>query len=320
MSAKRHHWWPICHSRLWVDEEGCVTTTDGGGRVRRTKPINTAVIGQYNSVRRPDGTRDPALEEFFATEIEGRAAPLLARLATERRRDLAAEAHFDQGFLRREWKNLKRDGYVPNTQAFTASLDRADRGTLARYVAALVVRVPSYKDELNSSRMIENVSALLGLNPAEGRFATDAFHVEIVRKHLEEYGDRLAACEFVLIETSGDEFVIGDTPVIPVALGFGEAEAMMPITPRRALLMIRGWRPPLPNRAMIFQSQPLSVRAFNKTMVQNAEREIFSRGPINPVFVRRHLGTRKVRLAPDSATAAGDQCARGPMLDRSRAS
>jgi hypothetical protein len=316
VSPKRHHWWPICHSRLWTDEHGCITTTNASGETRRTQPVNTAVIGHYNSVRRPDGTRDPALEEFFATEIEAHAAPVLARLATERRRDLAAEAHFDHGFLRREWKNLKRDGYVPSTQAFTAALGHADRSSLARYVASLLVRVPSYKDELNSKRMIENVAGLLGIDADAARFATDTLHVEIIRKHLDDYGERLTRCEFTLIDTAADEFVIGDTPVIPAALGFGEAEAMMPLTPTRALLMIRGWRPPLPDRAMIFASQPNSVRAFNKTMVQNAEREVFSRGPVNADFVRRNLGTRQVRLQPDTGTAAGEHVARGPLLDR----
>lgn len=314
--AKRHHWWPMCHSRLWVDGEGCITATNAAGQTRRTRPINTAVIGHYNSVRRLDGTRDPTLENFLATEIESPAAPVLGRLAIERRRDLTAEAHFDQAFLSREWKNLKREGFVPKRQAFTAALGPADRRTLARYVASLLVRVPSYKNELNSSQMIDNVARVLGLETNEARFATDVLHVEIVRRHLEDYGERLAACEFMLIDTSAEEFVLGDTPVIPAALEFGEAEAMMPLTPTRALLMIRGWRPPLPNRAMIYQSQPASVRAFNKTMVQNAEREVFSRRAISLEFIRRNLGTRQVRLVPNVDTAAGDHSAKGPLLDR----
>ena len=126
-------------------------------------------------------------------------------------------------------------------------------------------------------------------------------------------------CAFVLIDApDGDEFIIGDTPVIPAALGFGAAEAMCPLSPTRALLIIAGWRPPYSDRIVIFRSQRKSVRAFNKTMLQNAEREIFCRTAIPVAWVIKHLGTRQVRLAPNIDSAAGKHSARGPMLDRAR--
>lgn len=316
-SPKRHHWWPQCHSSLWVDGEGCVTTITSAGEVRRTQPINTAVRGHYNSVRLPDGSRDATLETFFADTVEGPVAPVLARLATETRRDLQLESRYDTETLRRNCKGIKEDGFVPDARAFSARFSDSDRQALARYVASLIVRVPSYKDELNSNRMRENVSALLGMPADDARFETDSLHVEIVRRHLEDYAGKLEACVFILIDApEGEEFLIGDTPVIPAALGFGEAEAMCPITPDRALLIMSGWRPPFADRIAIFRSQRKSVRAFNTTMLQNAEREIFCRTALPLTYVDKHIGTRQVRLSPTIETAAGGHSAAGPMLTR----
>jgi hypothetical protein len=314
---KRHHWWPQCHSTLWIDGEGCVTTITSACEIRRTQPVNTAVRGHYNSIRLPDGRRDAALETFFADTVEGPVAPVLARLATETRRDRQLESRYDKPMLRREWKGIKDDGFVPDIRAFSARFSDTDRQALARYVASLIVRVPSYKDELNSNRMLENVAALLGVPADSARFETDSLHVEIVRRHLEDYAAKLKACAFILIDASKEEeFIIGDTPVIPAALGFGEAEAMCPITPDRALLIISGWRPPFADRIAIFRSQRKSVRTFNTTMLQNAEREIFCRTALPLAYVDKHLGTRQVRLMPTIETAAGDHSAAGPMLTR----
>ncbi|WP_352639872.1 DUF4238 domain-containing protein [Mesorhizobium sp. M0220] len=317
-TPKRHHWWPTCHSELWVDGEGCITMTNAAGEIRRTQPVNTAVIGHYNSIWRADGTRDSTLETFFANEVEGPAGPVLGRLATQKRRDYQLEQKYDKSFLRAEGKNIKRDGFVPDERAFSAVLSPGDRWTLSRYIASLMVRIPSYKDALNSNHMVQNIAAVLGLKSDEARFETDALHVGIIREHLEDYAGRIHKCALILIDAPDEEeFVIGDTPVIPAALGFGEAEAVCPISPRRALLVINGFRAPFSDRIAVFRCLRRTVRGFNRAMVQNAEREIFSRSPVSALFVTKNLGTRRARLVPTVTTAArGDRSGRGPMLDR----
>lgn len=292
--------------------------TNAAGEMRRTQPGNTAVIGHYNSIRRADGTRDSTLETFFANEIEGPAGPVLGRLAAQKRRDLQLEQTYDKSLLRAEGKNIKRDGFVPDERAFSVMLSAGDRWALSRYIASLMVRIPSYKDALNSNDMVQNIAAVLALTSDEARFETDALHLGIVRQHLEDYAVRIQKCAFIMIDAPDEEeFVIGDTPVIPAALGFGEAEAMCPIAPRRALLVINGFRAPFSDRIAVFRCQRSTVRAFNRTMVQNAEREIFSRSPVSALFVTKNLGTRRARLVPSVITAArGDRSGRGPMLDR----
>lgn len=317
--SKRHHWWPVCHSKHWVDEEGCITKIDAAGVCVRTTPSNIAVIGHYNSIVRADGTRDCALETFFADEIEHFAAPIIARLAQELDRDMELERHYDYELLARQAKQIRSDGFVPRTEAYSIRCSPKERGALSRYIASLMVRVPSYKDTLNSAHIRENLADVLGLSAEAARQEADLLHVDVVRRHLEDYATRLSGCTFMLLDApDGSEFLMGDTPVIPAALGFGEAEAMCPITPTRALLMLKGYKAPFADRISAFLARSPTVRVYNRTMVQNADREIFCRRSISVSFVTKHLGSRKIRLVPRISTLENGGTA-GPMLDRSKA-
>ena len=233
-------------------------------------------MGHYNSIVRADGTRDSALETFFAEEMEHFVAPVLVRLAGKAHRDLQLERHFDRGLLMREAKLIRSTGFVPRIEAYSIGCSLEELGALARYIASLMVRVPSYKDTLNSARVRENLADVLELSPEAARLEADILHVGVVRRHLEDYTSVLKGCAYLLLDApSGSEFVIGDTPVIPSALGFGEAEVMCPITPTRALFVLRGYEVPLADRLPVFLARSPTVWVYNKTMVQNADREIF---------------------------------------------
>lgn len=202
---KRHHWWPTCHSNLWIDSHGLVSAIDKDGRIVRTTPNNTAVIGHYNSVRRADGTRDSSLEYFFANEIEGPVAPVLTRLASEKWHDMEWERILNPNSYLNDRKALARDGFALEESFASASFSMADRRAVARYVASLLVRVPSYKDELNSQHMLESISSVLSLEGDEARIATDSIHVDIIRAHLDLYAQRLENCAYLLIDATKHE-------------------------------------------------------------------------------------------------------------------
>lgn len=314
MPSKRHHWWPMCHSSLWTDEEGCITVYDKFNGIRRLRPNNTAVIGHYNTVRQLDGSIDTSLEEYFATDVEGKAAPVLRRLATEKKRDLKAEWAIDKTQLHLARKLIAKDGFEVPSKAYSVGLNAADKIDLSRYIASLIVRVPSYKDALNSEAIQKMIASLLSSNHDESRIVTDLVHVDIIKTHLVDYATRLSQCEFIIVDTAKVEFIIGDTPVIPAALGFGDAEAMLPLTPDRAIFIIRGWRRPLPDRAMIFDAKPANVKAFNITMLQNSERQAFARSPISDGFFAKYLGTQQARIKPTFEPQSNSIIDPGPML------
>lgn len=315
-NPKRHHWWPECHSKLWTDREGCVTRLGRGDEPRRTRPINTAVIGHYNSVRHLNGQQDPALETYFANEVEWPAGPVLERLSKEKWRDPMVERLVDAPRGRGMRRQIREAGWEWDGMACSAYLPAEDRLALTRYVASLIVRVPSYKDALNSEAVRMSLAALLDLDAPQARFEADRRHVAILRQHIDEYSRRLIGCAVILLEAQeGEEFIIGDTPVIPAALGFGKAKAICPISPDRALIMISGWTAPFGDRIGVFRSTRGRVRSYNRVMLQNAEQEVFCRTAIPSDFVSKHLGRRQVRLSVEfkGPEAAGSD--QGPMLD-----
>jgi hypothetical protein len=157
---------------------------------------------------------------------------------------------------------------------------------------------------------------LLDLDASRARFEADRRHVAILRQHISEYSRRLIDCAIVLLDApEGEEFIIGDTPVIPAALGLGKAKAICPISSDRALVMISGWRAPFRDRVGIFRSTRHKLRSYNRVMLQNAEQEVFCRTMIPSDFVDKHLGRRQVRLSVEfngHGVVGSDQ---GPMLD-----
>jgi hypothetical protein len=312
-SPKRHHWWPECHSKLWVAENGLITMIDIDGVARPVTPENAGVIKHHNTVRLSDGTIDTSLENYFADEIENPVARVLLRLANERLRSFAWDKYIDKEFASREGRGIRADGFLPTKLGYCVSLPAADRIAVARYFASLLVRVPSYKDELKSSLRIEGFRKILNLPEDQATFEADLLHVEIVRRHLSDYAKRLLECAWLIIESPNQEILFSDTPIVPSALGWGDAEALCPISPNRCIMFIRGYKPPMEDSLMIVQSTPRSIRALNQTLLQNSQRFVFCRSSFPLGFILKHFGTRQARITPVFQTR-DDNRLDGPML------
>ncbi len=315
-NPKRHHWWPEFHQSLWVDAGGCITSINAEGKVLTTQPKSIAVIGHFNSIRLPDGTKDTTLETYFADNVDSPAGPVLGRLATEKWRDVAVEQLINKANAQRQRKSFRRDGFDWDGAAYSVWLTQEERLDLARYIASLIVRVPSYKGLLNSHEVEASFRDLFGIDQLQARYQADAHHVDIVKQHVEQYSAQLIDRAFVLLEAPpGEEFILGDTPVLPAALGFGQTEAICPLSPDRVLAIIKGWMAPFNDRIGVFIITRQKLRFYNRLILQNAEREIFCRKPISQDIVAKHLGTRQVRLVVEMSRSAPEHASRGPMLD-----
>jgi hypothetical protein len=97
--------------------------------------------------------------------------------------------------------------------------------------------------------------------------------------------------------------------VIPAALGWGAAEAVMPISPNRILVFVAGWKSPYPDQTLIVELLPKFVRSTNMTLIQNAENYVYSRSLVPAEFIFKHLGTRQIRAVPSVKVA--DRTVRG---------
>jgi hypothetical protein len=81
--AKRHHYLPELYLAGFTDDG----TPDGllhvylrrENTVKRMTPVNTGVIGHWNSITRGDGTKDPSIESWLSG-MESRAVPGIEKL------------------------------------------------------------------------------------------------------------------------------------------------------------------------------------------------------------------------------------------------
>jgi hypothetical protein len=295
---KNHHFWPVCHSKFWTGADGKVITYELGGTLSLDTPKRTARIEHLNSIRMANGTKNVWLEVYFDKEVEDKSAPALFKLAKAKNRNLTFENSFDRNMLRNDVKVIRKDGFAPPGKGYAVTLNEAERRTVARYVASMMVRVPSYKNQINSASVIASLHNDFGFQAEAAVEEADRLSVEILMKHMTEYADHLMKCTWFIAESTSTEFVFCDTPVIPSTLGWGEAEAVIPITPNRILVFIKGWKSPLPDQILVVGMLPHFVRSTNITLVQNAEQYVYSRGPISERFIFKHLGTRQIRVVP----------------------
>jgi len=136
---KRHHWWPEFQSRYWADASGRLHATRSDGTSFRPTPENIGVEGELYTRFGPDGSKDVAIETWFAREIESPFASFFdafISLNEIRRTPFRADP-----VKRRVVETL---GYVANDYRESKSITTTERKMVADYVAALVVRNPVY--------------------------------------------------------------------------------------------------------------------------------------------------------------------------------
>ncbi|CAN5387741.1 hypothetical protein BH09PSE2_BH09PSE2_21580 [soil metagenome] len=59
LKSERHHWWPMCLSRHWVDQAGMIGWINPSGTVRRVSPKNLGLIGNGHAIKLASGGDSP---------------------------------------------------------------------------------------------------------------------------------------------------------------------------------------------------------------------------------------------------------------------
>ena len=83
MSAKKHHFVPVCYLREWCAEDGMITVyrKDNPNNPYRQIPQKIGLRKYYYSQPTPDGNRDnERLEQFFSREIETKWPLMVQRM------------------------------------------------------------------------------------------------------------------------------------------------------------------------------------------------------------------------------------------------
>jgi hypothetical protein len=296
---KRHHWWPMAHSCHWVNEDGFITTIHKTGPPFLGRPENVGLQGHHNTLRTPAGEINTDLEKYFEREIDNNVAPVLKALDAAPVQIIPGKHILNLETLQREKKHIREQGFrIPKNFNFVQISDGQKRH-LARYIASMMVRVPTYKDELHSPRLLREMSDSLGVEAKDISYDLDVAHIDLLKRHLDQYSAKLIRFDWLVFEPdTTDELLIGDAPVIVREFCGGDALLYFSLTPRRGLMVVDRWKGPIQGGVQIIKVRRKFLNWYNRMVVMNAERAVFCRRPPLIAFVQRHLGTRQLRIGP----------------------
>ncbi len=280
---KRHHWWPEFQSRYWADASGRLYATRRDGTSFRPTPDNIGVEGELYTRFGPDGSKDVAIENWFARKIEDPFASIFDSLISfqkVRRRPFRSDPE--------KQKVVEALGYITQPYVDDVLISAADREIVANYAAALVVRNPVY------------LARILQFHSQHGQVPDQnigkAISLENMLYLFELYREVIVRSDFIFTLRQGShEFLFSDSGIsvtepwradpIPFDIHF-------PLTPDIALQVLPG--PPasrwgLDSIAIAWTNDNGTDRS-NRMALGSARRFVFSRSPVSPEHISKYFG------------------------------
>jgi hypothetical protein len=277
---KRHHWWPQAQSRFWTAADGKVCVTRADGTYFRTSPTNIGVESELYTRFTDDDQKDVAVEDWFAAEIDGPARVLIEHLldpTNSRRRSFRGDPE--------KAETVRQLGYKVNPYLEEVATPSEVREAIARYVAALLVRHPSYLSKLVHFHSPDSINSRVTKNRALDN---------MVWLH-GVYTERMRTAAFVISRAiDAHEFLYADGGVKveePWKTTHGiPFDVHAPITPELAVAVL-----PLPDvedldRAAVMECTNQGVARLNRIVLGVAQRFVFSRQVPPSKFIAENFG------------------------------
>ncbi|MBW4972853.1 DUF4238 domain-containing protein [Roseovarius mucosus] len=273
---KRHHWWPQLNSGFWCNADGNINVLNRDGTSFPGRPGGLGVVGHLYSKAFEDGEKDPAIETWFANEVDGPFAGVIDKFSDEKlikRRPFRGDPD--------KAKTVKELGYrvLKNLEYF--ELSNSDRENISRYVAALLVRSPKYLSKLEKFHSAS-------LNPKNDALDNMKYLYEV-------YLQRIKRADFVIIiRDAENEFLFSDGGIVarePWSNAGGVPfDVHFPMTPDIALQVFPAMTQEFPNMVPVSRATNQGVSAHNRITLQHAENQVFGRGAIPIEFVMKNWG------------------------------
>ncbi|WCT73040.1 DUF4238 domain-containing protein [Sphingomonas naphthae] len=256
------------------------------GTTFRAPPSKVGVEGELYTRLDPSGAKDRDIERWFSREIETPFAGALAQLLTlegiERRK---FPGHGDP-VKRKEVQEL---GFIVGDYDERMPLTVPVRHAIANYLAALVVRSPSYLTKLTDWHWANNGTSGLPVDPAIFR----GFALENMLFLYDVYREAIAGGYInLMIADCGREFLFADGGVTarePWSKRPMPFDLYAPLTPKLAFNVL-----PLPDAytggLWISRINARGVARFNRMMLADAKSFVFSKSPTPLDFIAKHLG------------------------------
>ncbi len=147
-NPKRHHWWPQLQSSLWTAADGLIHVTGKDGTTFRTSPQNIGLEGELYTRFAFTGGKDVTIERWFANEIETPFARALTNLTSVLDIKTCPFLKPDSPAQRAKAKDVKDLGFVLPKKFEWIELTLENRQAVVNYLAAMLVRNPTYLAKL----------------------------------------------------------------------------------------------------------------------------------------------------------------------------
>lgn len=257
----------------------------GDGTTFRAPPSKVGVEGELYTRLDSSGAKNRDIERWFSREIETPFAAALTRLLTldgiERRK-------FPVGGDPAQRKEVQELGFIVSDYDERMPLTAPVRTAIANYLAALVVRSPTYLTKLTEWHRA-NGSGDLPVDPAHFR----GFALENMLYLYDVYREAIAGGYInLMIADCNREFLFSDGGVTakePWSKRPMPFDLYAPLTPKLALNVL-----PLPNAytrgLWISRVSSRGVARYNRMMLADAKRFVFSKSPPPLGFIAKHFG------------------------------
>src|ERR1700742_1193391 len=196
---KRHHWWPILQSKHWTGADGLIYATKEDGSSYKANPKNIGLEGDLYTRYEISGEKDLTIERWFSQEIEGpfrETLDFIASIPGLQRERLRLD---QEGVRKRE---LSQElGLVVSDYRESLDLPPKHRLTLAKYLAALLVRNPRYIRKLEGFHDRENKSFLADkVEDADYKKGVKSLALDNMLKIFDTYGRTVVASDFMFLK------------------------------------------------------------------------------------------------------------------------
>jgi hypothetical protein len=269
----------MAQSRYWTDSQGSVFVTRANGTTFRTSPLNIGVESELYTRFSDEGKKDTTVEEWFADTIDGPATKIIYHLqdpSNTSRHSFRADP--------RKAENAKALGFRVNPYIDRVRIPTEIRQAIASYVAALLVRHPSYLAKLTAFHHDDKISS----NEVKNRALDNMLHLYRV------YAEKIVNAVLLITRRTGSaEYIYADGGILveePWRREYGiPFDIHAPLTPDIAIQVLPGPSDDLDSAAII-ESTNQGVARQNRIILGGAQRFVFSRQEPPVKFITENFG------------------------------
>ena len=255
IKAANHHWWPICVSKHWREENGLINRIQPNGRLSKGPPKKSGLIKDGHNIKLKQGEDssspfDTSFEDEF--DIADSNFPNVIKWLE----NLVYTSKFDDHL---------EDRFIPQT------CTKEDLDMLAECVVSLAIRSPQNREGYVS--LIESIGGEISSSKAI------EIKLNMIRKQREIVKlIKNSEVKFAVLYSNSKEFIYGDGFFTNIV---GNVEApnfpymVVPITPNISVVMVKpsSYRPDIKLSTLVLRDS--EIETCNHTIQIYSKKEIF---------------------------------------------